>query len=325
MSIKVRRLLKNDYDLWDVFVHKSSNGTIFNLRTFLSYHIDRTFNDHSLIFENNNNIIALLPAAIINKNKKIILFSHPGASYGGIIYNNLNFKQCNEIIDLLKNYCKKNNISSMVFIPPPHIYCNNCSDTLLYTLLWNGFKIQETYLSSIINLNKYKHTIDFLGSRKKRYVKKIQNDKNFKIEFSNDINNFYPILYKNKQKHNSLPTHSKKEMQKLMEILPNNFFLMMLYFKNVPIGGTFNFIANKNVGIIFYNMIDYNFIKYNPATYQVYKTLDWARTMKLKFLDFGVSQLPNSINPLAPHSSLIQFKEQFSSKGMIRIVLEKII
>ena len=147
----------------------------------------------------------------------------------------------------------------------------------------------------------------------------------YRYDYSfNHFCQFYPILYKNKQKHNSIPTHSEEELQRLMKIMPNNFFLILLYYKKIVIGGTFNFIANKNVGIIFYNMIDYKFIKYNPATYQIYKTLDWARAMKLKYLDFGVSQLPNSKNPFAPHSSLIQFKEQFSSKGMMRIVLEKI-
>ena len=67
MSIKVRRLLKNDYDLWDVFVQKSNNGTVFNLRTFLSYHIDRTFNDHSLMFYKKNKLVGVF-SAVINPN-----------------------------------------------------------------------------------------------------------------------------------------------------------------------------------------------------------------------------------------------------------------
>ena len=50
MTTKLRRLLKNDYDSWDAFVQKANNGTVFGLRTFLSYHIDRRFKDHSLIF-----------------------------------------------------------------------------------------------------------------------------------------------------------------------------------------------------------------------------------------------------------------------------------
>ena len=70
---------------WDLFVIKSNNGTIFNTREFLNYHINRKFNDCSLCFYNNKDLICVLPAAIDKANKKI--FSHPGASYGGLIIN----------------------------------------------------------------------------------------------------------------------------------------------------------------------------------------------------------------------------------------------
>ena len=46
-------------DDWDQYVLNSNNGTIFHLRKFLSYHEDRTFQDSSLIFSENNQIIAL--------------------------------------------------------------------------------------------------------------------------------------------------------------------------------------------------------------------------------------------------------------------------
>ena len=63
MSITIRKYNKADFDNWENFVNKSTNGTIFHLRTFLSYHIDRTFNDNSLIFEKKGKItILFLPS-----------------------------------------------------------------------------------------------------------------------------------------------------------------------------------------------------------------------------------------------------------------------
>ena len=70
MSITIRKYKESDLKLWDEFVEKSNNGTIFHLRKFLSYHIDRQFVDQSLIFEKKGNIIAIFPAAIIENEKK---------------------------------------------------------------------------------------------------------------------------------------------------------------------------------------------------------------------------------------------------------------
>ena len=69
-----------------------------------------------------------------------------------------------------------------------------------------------------------------------------------------------------------------------------SFYLLILYYKDIPIGGTFNIVANKRVGIIFYNMINYKYDHYNPATYQIYETIKWGQKIGLKYLDFGVSQ-----------------------------------
>jgi hypothetical protein len=42
-----------------------------------------------------------------------------------------------------------------------------------------------------------------------------------------------------------------------------------------------------------------------------------------KYLDFVVSQDPRAENPLTPQSSLIRFKEEFGSFGLVRKVYQK--
>ena len=51
MSITIRKYMNADLENWDTFVKLSTNGTLFHLKSFLSYHIDRQFIDHSLIIE----------------------------------------------------------------------------------------------------------------------------------------------------------------------------------------------------------------------------------------------------------------------------------
>ena len=77
--------------------------------------------------------------------------------------------------------------------------------------------------------------------------------------------------------------------------------------------------------MIFYNMINYDYINLQPATIQIYESINWAKEQKLKYLDLGVSQKPKAENPLTPHPSLIKFKEQMGAKIIIRKAFQKIL
>ena len=51
---------------WDEFIDASNNGTVFQKQSFITYHIDRKFIDHSLIIKNNS-------APKIKYHKKLIV------------------------------------------------------------------------------------------------------------------------------------------------------------------------------------------------------------------------------------------------------------
>jgi hypothetical protein len=83
--------------------------------------------------------------------------------------------------------------------------------------------------------------------------------------------------------------------------------------------------VNENCGMVFYNMINYDYINLQPATIQIFESINWAKKLKLKYLDLGVSQQPKAENPLTPHLSLINFKEQLGATTIIRKAFQKII
>ena len=304
-------------------MQSSNNGTIFHYRSFLTYHIDRKFEDHALIFEKKGKIIAILSAAEVMDGEKKILYSHPGATFGGFVYEDLLFEDANNIVNLLIEYCRKTNYTSIFLVQAPQLYNSNNNETLEYALHWQGFTTEETYFSSFIDLTSENEAINLVSSRKRRYLKKTPTNEKLRFEWNGNLDDFYPILCKNKKKHGSQPTHSKVELIKLMNLMPEKFHLLMMYKEDKPIGGTFNIIANSQVGIIFYNMINYKFEEFNPASFQILETMKWAKVNNLKYLDFGVSQLPKAENPLSPSPNLIRFKEQFSAKGMLRLAHRK--
>ena len=318
MGITVKKYTQSDEKAWDKFIPASSNGTIFHLRSFLSYHSDRQFDDNSLIFEKQGNIIAVFPAAKITEKNKNILYSHPGASFGGFVYNHLSYEDADIIIEVMKKYCIQNSFYKIFFVQTPTIYSEKINDTLEYLLHWHKYNVQEYYISSMVDIRSDKGPLEYLHKRKKRYIKKYLTNNELKIKCENNFQEFYPILVDNKKRHAVNPTHSLDELIKLNKNLPGKIHLLLLYYHDEIIGGTLNIIANNKCGIVFYNMINYDFRDMQPAAIQIFESIKWAKKQNLQFLDLGVSQKPKAENPLTPHTSLISFKEQLGATTIIR-------
>ena len=312
--MKIIRYKNNEHkEIWDHYIHQSNNGTIFHLRDFLSYHRERNFNDCSFMFYHKENIEAVFSGAIINN----CLYSHPGASFGGFVYNELTFPYANQIVDTLVSEAKKLKLTEIIIIPPPFIYYKKYNETMEYCLYSKGFNNIEYYISSFVNLEN--DLMAQMHDRKKRYIKKLENK--IEITLSDDLNSFYPILVKNKLKHKSKPTHTLEELKILKKQFPDQIKLLLSSKDGQITGGALNFVTSDNTCILFYNMIDYDYQNLQIASIQIYESLKWAKNTQLKFLDIGVSQLYQG-NKIIPHESLINFKEQFGAQAMIRKVMK---
>ena len=314
--------------MWDEFISQSINGTIFQLQKFLSYHIERNFKDHSLMFYKNNKLIGLFAASEVSfkKNEKI-LFSHPGASFGGIVQHNYSLADTLEMVDLIESYARENQFNQISIIPMPSIYSENHDDSLIYALKLKQYDESERYYSSIIplqkNLDVQLKLINNNKGRGSNYYNTIIKDNNLRIEWSNNFDEFYPILLKNKKKYNCKPTHSLEEIVHLHNIMPEKIKLLIIKKNNETIGGNLIFIANSRVAIIFYNMINYKYAKLQIAVIQIIETIKWAYENNLTYLDFGVSHEAGLNNFLIPKMSLIKFKEEFGAFGSVRTLLNK--
>ena len=326
--IEILKYENNLLQKWDSFIDISNNGTLFHKQKFLSYHLNRKFKDSSFLFKKRGKIVAVFPAAIKKDGHKKILFSHPGASFGGIIYNNLSFEDCWEIIDLIEKIALKNRLNDIFIIQPPNIFSKYQNNEIVdYCLRRKGYDTDENYLSSVLliedNVSKQLKKITRNKNRSESYYENLIRKNKLQFKWVNDFDDFYPILIKNKKKHNAKPTHSLEELKKLKSLFPEDILQLMLYNNKIPIGGMTVFKANQNSMIIFYSMFDYTYSSMQPVILLMQYMIKWAKKNGIKFIDYGISHQPNSDDSLALNESLIKFKEEFGCFASIRNTYRK--
>ncbi len=304
---------------WDEFVLESNNGTIFHMQKFFDYHKKGKFSFNHLIFLENDQIKAVLPGQIING-----LFESPiGASYGSIVTKDVKFSEAMEIISTLQEFSRQNNINELMLTSAPMIYEKHMNQNLDFAMLWQDFRYSLHYISSAIKLDKNEDIISRFQATVRRNVRKTLKDPDVRVEINERYDQFYPILLENKARHDVKPTHSYEDLLKLRDLFPENLKLFMVYYKDKPIAGSSLFICNEVVTLCFYNMLLYDYQHLKPIHRVMYEVVKWSTENGYQYVDIGVSQDTKADNPMTPSMSLIDFKEKFDAKTIMRNTLYK--
>jgi len=308
-------------DKWDNFVLGSNNGTIFHMQKFFDYHPDGKFIFNHLIFLDKRNIVALLPGSMIGS-----LYESPiGSSYGSIVTKDVKFSYAMEIVSALLEYGKKTGIKEFLLTSAPRVYEKHPNENLDFAMLWQGFSYDLHYISSAIKLSPNEDIITRFQPTVRRNIRRALENPDIRIELNDRYDEFHPILVDNKARHDIKPTHSLEDLLKLKKLLPENILLFMVYYKNEPIAASNVFVCNKQVTLCFYNMLKYEYENLKPIHRVMYEVVKWATENGYKYVDIGVSQDTKAANPMTPSVSLIDFKEKFDAKTVMRNTLKKIL
>ena len=306
-------------DKWDNFVLESNNGTIFHMQKFFDYHPDGKFTLNHLIFLDKGNIVALLPGSRIGS-----FYESPiGSSYGSIVTKDVKFSYAMEIVSALLEYGKKSGIKEFLLTSAPRVYEKHPNENLDFSMLWQGFNYDLHYISSAVKLFPDQEIISRFQSTVRRNIRKVLKDPDIRVELNDRYDEFYPILVNNKARHNIKPTHTLEDLLKLKKLLPENILLFMVYYKDEPIAASNVFVCNKQVALCFYNMLKYEYENLKPIHRVMYEVVKWATENGYQYVDIGVSQDTKADNPMTPSVSLIDFKEKFDAKTVMRNTLKK--
>ena len=147
--IIIKKYSEENKDIWNKFISNAKNSLFMFDRNYMDYHKDR-FKDHSLLFYNDDELIALLPASEHGKE----LRSHGGLTYGGFITSDkIKQHSMNDCFSALKEYCVGNGYSKMLYKSIPHIYHLQPAEEDRYSLYLNDAKIESIEASTVINLS----------------------------------------------------------------------------------------------------------------------------------------------------------------------------
>lgn len=304
-NYQVKKYSSEFYFLWNEFVAKSKNATFLFHRDFMEYHQDR-FEDFSLlVFDDSEQLIALLPA----NRQEDTLFSHQGLTYGGIILQEkTKLSDCIFIAKSIFEFLKTCGCNKMIFKEVPAIYHKMPSDELRYLMfLMRGNLIRRDVLSVLDMTSSF----SFSRDRKNGIKRGIKN--NLVVREEANFESFWTeILIPNlAEKHQAKPVHSLEEMQYLHSKFPKNIRQFNVYQNDTIVAGTTIFESNL---VAHSQYISGNSDKNELGSLDFLHDYLISNVFKnKKYFDFGISNENHGKNI---NEGLLYWKESFGAKSI---------
>lgn len=218
--IEIRRYIKDDEETWNDFNKKSKNYLFMFDRKYMDYHEDR-FKDHSLMFYNDNKLIAILP---MSEHGNMII-SHGGLTYGGFITDS-KMKQhtMNDCFKILISYAKEKNFRYFRYKCIPHIYHNQPAEEDRFALYANKARLETIDVSTYINLES---PLKMTKGRKAQISRAKR--ENVVVRELTELGNFIEFIKLENEvlieRHGVTAVHTGEELKLLHDRFPQNIHL----------------------------------------------------------------------------------------------------
>lgn len=231
--VRIEKYSSEKEDIWNRFNKESKNSLFMFDRKYMDYHSDR-FKDHSLLFYDEDKLIAILPLSEHGEELK----SHGGLTYGGFITDS-KMKQHTmmDCFETFISYAKENGFSKVTYKCIPHIYHNQPAEEDRFALFANGAQLVTVDVSTYVNLSsplKMPKGRKAQISRAKRegvVIEELSSLEDFEtfIELENAVL---------KERHEVTAVHTGSELKLLKDRLPENIHLFAAMKDSKMIAGT---------------------------------------------------------------------------------------
>ncbi len=231
--ISIVRYSEDKSELWNRFNKQSKNYLFLFDRNYMGYHKDR-FKDYSLLFYDDDKLIALLPMSEHGD----VLISHGGLTYGGFI-TDTKMKQHTmmDCFEELIKFAKDNRFKNIKYKCIPHIYHSQPAEEDRFALFANGAKLETVDVSTYINLaNPLK-----MPKGRKAQVSRARRERVI-IEELTELENFKKFINLENEvlteRHGVHAVHTGGELKLLHDRFPENIHLFAALKDGNMIAGT---------------------------------------------------------------------------------------
>lgn len=308
---------------WDKFVRADSrNGTVFHERCFLSYHKDR-FEDCSLLAveQPQGRILAVLPAAMVVTGDRRVLHSHPGATYGGVVYHrDLRTRALKEVIHGLLEYARSAcQAQEVKLVLPEDFHTAEPAGELPFLLWHRGFFLDCKEVSSAAHLATIETLRDF-GRTPRQYIRS-QKDARLGIEHSEvkdepAFNEAYELIRQNlSSRYGKNPTHTREELLALWGNLDGRVRVFLSRYQGQIAAAVVVFELNSRVVHDFYTAANLELSAMKPLFGLFMHIFRYYAGRGFAYFNFGISSRGKVIK-----WGILDFKEQLGGQIFTRDV-----
>lgn len=226
----VKRYQQQDFIVWNEFIAQSKNATFLFHRDFMEYHRDR-FEDFSLLIYENEKLVALLPANILDST----VHSHQGLTYGGLIFlRKTKVEKLENIFECLIDFCKKNEVENLFYKPVPSFYFEEGNTEMEYFLFKKGAVLERKEMNLAINLKVPLH----ISNSKLKHFRRVE-DLGLEIVEEQEFQSFVECVLKPRlqTKFGIKPVHTAEELNFLKDKFPNQIRQFSAYFEGSIVAG----------------------------------------------------------------------------------------
>ncbi len=319
--MRIERFRENSATRWDEFVEQSPDGTLMHQRRFLAYHPPEKFVDHSVWIQNDDDsLVAVLPAAEVTREGRRLWVSHPGASYGGPVFcETASVEDVDRAVGLMCGYAREQDFSGMRMRLTEGSLNTAARAGLDAALFRYDFVQTARELSSVVPLTERTDSEPYegLSPSTAHSVRKALRD-NVVTRPSDDFAAYWSMLESNlNQRHGVKPTHTLAEIDRLRAILGDRIQLVAAFADDRMIAGTVVFYLNRRAAYTMYMSQNYEFKRLRPLNLVLFQAVAECRRRGVSYLCYGVSTEPGS-DGREVNWGLYQYKRQNGAEAAVR-------
>ena len=280
--ITVKKYSDDMRDTWDSFCDNAKNPVFMFKRNYMEYHKDR-FTDSSLLFYDDEDLIALFPANVAEGE----LQSHGGLTYGGFITNTkMTQHTMNECFIALREYAEEMGLKRIYYKVIPHMYHLQPAEEDRYSLFINDAQLIKVESATVLN---FQNPLKMPKGRKAQ----ISRAKREKVEVREclDEQDFYSFIdlenFVLSQHHGTKAVHTGSELYLLYSRFPQNIHLYAAMLDEKMIAGSVIF-EYENVIHTQYLAADETARQLGALDLVISTLIDTYKDTK-HWLDFGIS------------------------------------